>query len=168
MYSVPPLFQFVYKTLFGQLTVVTTNLLRTCSFILWMTSSRHHWQTVSVAWYGCEIYIKSKIGSSLFVQKKPCILFIYTKNLTSGRKNTQFLLRFIKSKFSVKFHLAPILRPIKWRHQSPSRSEAPSKGLINLLKKALVVLVSYETSNSWHYSCSRSVYCRSIVFLLVV
>ena len=53
-------------------------------------------------WLGCEIYIKSKIGSSLFVQKKPCIFFIYTKNLTSGRKNTQFLLRFIKSKFSVK------------------------------------------------------------------
>ena len=25
-----------------------------------------------------------------------------------------------------------------------------------------------RTSNSWHYSCPRSVYCRSIVFLLVV
>ena len=76
-----------YKTLFGQLTVVATNLLRTCSFILWMTSSRHQWQTiVSVAWYGCAIYIKSKIGSSLFVQKKPLYIVYLHQKFDLGEK----------------------------------------------------------------------------------
>ena len=57
---------------------------------------------VLVAWYSCEIYIESKIGSALFVQKKTCVLFIYTKNLISGRKNAHLLHRLNKSKFSVK------------------------------------------------------------------
>ena len=30
------------------------------------------------------------------------------------------------------------------------------------------ITTEYNTSNSWHYSCPRSVYCRSIAFLLVV
>ena len=32
----------------------------------------------------------------------------------------------------------------------------------------LELWIIYITSNSWHYRCPRSVYCRSIVFLLVV
>ena len=32
----------------------------------------------------------------------------------------------------------------------------------------LLQIKCYITSNSWHYSCPRSVYCGSIVFLLVV
>ena len=44
----------------------------------------------------------------------------------------------------------------------------------NVLLCALYWSVNYScfwnvtTSNSWHYSCPRSVYCRSLVFLLVV
>ena len=40
--------------------------------------------------------------------------------------------------------------------------------LLEMLSYDCYVIIIIIISNSWHYSCPRSVYCRSIVFLLVV
>ena len=39
---------------------------------------------------------------------------------------------------------------------------------LSLCLNSVIFAFSFYTSNSWHYGCPRSVYCRSIVFLLVV
>ena len=69
-------------------------------------------------------------------------------------------------------------RAESWRHQYPhtwtikiaSSLRAMKIWFFSKRKNPGISSVSIynKTSNSWHYSCPRSVYCRSIVFLLVV
>ena len=90
MYSVPPLLQFVslQNTVWPingsgyQRTYKPDGLLEAT----YLSFEWYQWQTiVSVAWYSCEIYIESKIGSSLFVQKNLYIVYFY-QNVDLGEK----------------------------------------------------------------------------------
>ena len=46
---------------------------------------------------------------------------------------------------------------------SPGLSVFPGKS-----DSQSLIIISFITSNGWHYSCPRSVCCRSIVFLVIV
>ena len=106
-------------------------------------------------------FIKPATTVARFIQHS--CLFIYFKSVPYRK------VRNLKCKQSSR-SVGPCFEHMRWYklYLNDNSSSTYIKHIQLTLGEELTSNLYNLTSNSWHYSCPRSVYCRSIVFLLVM